>query len=1355
MAGLLPVISFPVAVAVVTGDYGFLGPTGGRFLAPIEPPVAGSVAISNRAELEAVASNLGGTYHLTADIDLSGANWVPIGTNSTNSNASRFTGTFDGQGYIIRNMRITGSREFSGLFGSLSGATIKNIGLEGTHINTTYLFNSTAFAGGINGNAIGIINISNCYNTGTITVSNGSFARVGGISGTLSLGSNISNCYNTGNVTSSDVAGGISGWGNATINNCYNTGNISGGSGGSGGICGVGLSINNCYNTGTVSSNGAAGGISGSFFTSDSGSISNCYNVGSVSSGTSAGGILGFRRANGATIYTISNSYWNSETSQVSRGVGSGTDAIMPLTSAQMRQQASFEGFDFGTVWGFIDGVNNGYPVLLAAGGSITLEVQAVTSKRENHVWGYAPPGTSVSIFVNDTGSPVVSVANALGRYSVNISLAGSGVNIIKAKAIVDGHDVSDSKAVYFDPTFPALVEFNAFSDSRANLLRWWQDGGLDILWHQPGLPFTFEVRIECPPQIQSIIEVYLVSEWEGIERKIKAEYDPVRGVWVAIDENPDLNYYVSGKLWVECIWIDNEKPLDSLSLGIGKPDRPSQLLMGDGVNALAFLPGNNSANGLPKINPNSGTHNLAPGLTVTTASGSEQWVIEVSDEAIGVSYVLWAHGNNMGEYIFVKFEKTGNYSIGNSNGMNHLALIKYAESKPRSGIIGYGGGGYLTRYFPPPEPRPVFRIAIDPAGYVYEAVPSNRLQGVKTTVYHTNNGMATGSPVMWNAVDFEQINPLHTNREGRYSWDVPPGWWQVKAELAGYETAYSGWMPVPPPQLEVNIGMVNRTAPIVERVSGYPDGIEIAFSRYMQLDGLTPANFTVMQDGITIPGTIELINAEWNYDTKTNEYTPQVLVSERRQYVSVLRFIPAGGQKLAGTVQFDISNNVRSYADVAMSLPFSRAVTIQPEPKTITAANMNLEYGKSGFIVVDIDPAEAAVGKKVLAVSGNPNIVSVSDAVVDASGRAAIPVTGNLPGKSQIILMLQDTLLQTEVVVSVGMPAPGHIQKPNGGNGGGNNDGIQRGIDYEITDLIVPGTTEGFSINLTQETIAIPASYSVVTFSIDGGQKWRAVRADTFSAARFPRLFNKDLTLHISDKPINRATKKPEEGAAIVTFPRINKRPAAPRLAVNYALDADTTGRTPGHWLLTDRGGTTARRGSDIQIGLASGRMVDEKGFGQFFEAPNHGIPVLALEGARPVRTVYFVRLAPKPDGAAFVPASKSARIRVSSELRAPRVRINAREARTNGDGSIRTPATESIKLRNGDFIFAGVAENVGGVPINVNGTTAAVAAGQTLHITANKGATVSIIDTPGSMTVWKAATARSPATAKQVINR
>ena len=112
----------------------------------------------------------------------------------------------------------------------------------------------------------------------------------------------------------------------------------------------------------------------------------------------------------------------------------------------------------------------------------------------------------------------------------------------------------------------------------------------------------------------------------------------------------------------------------------------------------------------------------------------------------------------------------------------------------------------------------------IDPSGYVYDAITNERLQGVTATAYCVeydesedfwdNMPSANVYGTLWNSLEYNQSNPLITDAEGRYAWDVPEGWWRVKYEKAGYETVWSHWMPVPPVQTEVNIGMMPTKKP-------------------------------------------------------------------------------------------------------------------------------------------------------------------------------------------------------------------------------------------------------------------------------------------------------------------------------------------------------------------------------------------------------------------------------------------------------------------------------------------------------------------------------------------------------------
>ena len=104
-------------------------------------------------------------------------------------------------------------------------------------------------------------------------------------------------------------------------------------------------------------------------------------------------------------------------------------------------------------------------------------------------------------------------------------------------------------------------------------------------------------------------------------------------------------------------------------------------------------------------------------------------------------------------------------------------------------------------------EVRPIY----DPSGYVYEAVPSNRLEGVTAKVYYQDES----GKAEWNAGDYDQSNPQTTDASGMFAWFVPDGKWKVEFTKEGYESTDSsnvlaavsdgGWLPVPPPQFEVN----------------------------------------------------------------------------------------------------------------------------------------------------------------------------------------------------------------------------------------------------------------------------------------------------------------------------------------------------------------------------------------------------------------------------------------------------------------------------------------------------------------------------------------------------------------------
>ena len=175
------------------------------------------IEIRTVADLQNVSSNLSTNYILMNDLDLGGMEWTPIGTED-----NPFTGTFDGNGHVISNFKITGDVQIAGLFGYNEG-TIQNLGLESFTVDVSR--SRSVYAGGLVGYSKGTI--TNSYAMGDVSAS-ASYARAGGLVGCNREGT-ITNSYATGDVSASSMstlpyayAGGLVGYNNlGTITNCY------------------------------------------------------------------------------------------------------------------------------------------------------------------------------------------------------------------------------------------------------------------------------------------------------------------------------------------------------------------------------------------------------------------------------------------------------------------------------------------------------------------------------------------------------------------------------------------------------------------------------------------------------------------------------------------------------------------------------------------------------------------------------------------------------------------------------------------------------------------------------------------------------------------------------------------------------------------------------------------------------------------------------------------------------------------------------------------------------------------------------------------------------------------------------
>ncbi len=238
---------------------------------------------------------------MVGELDFTGIeNFVPIGTDYRHY----FSGTFDGQGVVIKNLSVTAENISAGLFGRTSQATVQNIIMD----ESCSITNKKYETGGIVGYQEGGT-VANCVNKAKVS---GEGSKTGGIVGQATyysylIGAEIKSCTNAGEVISTGKAGGIAGSvGNyCTITGCQNSGNISG-QDYVGGIIGdvfTRSSIITCVNSGNVSGNNQVGGIVGQNW--DGSLLRGCVVTGGNVTGLTCVGAIA-----GSHAVTLSRNYY-------------------------------------------------------------------------------------------------------------------------------------------------------------------------------------------------------------------------------------------------------------------------------------------------------------------------------------------------------------------------------------------------------------------------------------------------------------------------------------------------------------------------------------------------------------------------------------------------------------------------------------------------------------------------------------------------------------------------------------------------------------------------------------------------------------------------------------------------------------------------------------------------------------------------------------------------------------------------------------------------------------------------------------------------------------------------------------
>lgn len=276
-------------------------------------------------------------YKLTADIDLGGKTWEPMGIDDYGYMG--FGGTLDGNGHTVSNFKVSYKLSAVGnpvtnhaFIGYLYGGTVRNLTvsnatvsaesdknlavsalvasardavIENCHVTDSVTVTSAMDAAGVVCKIAGSGVLKNCSNAGSVTAGTGELL-VGCAGGVVHYADvPVIDCSNSGTVVSNrDGAAGVAYKANAGMSGCTNSGDVTADDYAAGIVCWFSdgalnhaenddtVTLENCSNSGTVTSlNDTAGGIATVWST---GHIKNCSNTGDVTAPKNVGGMFGY-----------------------------------------------------------------------------------------------------------------------------------------------------------------------------------------------------------------------------------------------------------------------------------------------------------------------------------------------------------------------------------------------------------------------------------------------------------------------------------------------------------------------------------------------------------------------------------------------------------------------------------------------------------------------------------------------------------------------------------------------------------------------------------------------------------------------------------------------------------------------------------------------------------------------------------------------------------------------------------------------------------------------------------------------------------------------------------------------------
>ena len=349
-----------------------------------------------------------------------------------------------------------------------------------------------------------------------------------------------------------------------------------------------------------------------------------------------------------------------------------------------------------------------------------------------------------------------------------------------------------------------------------------------------------------------------------------------------------------------------------------------------------------------------------------------------------------------------------------------------------------------------------LMRWIIDPSGFVYEGVTSNRVNGAKATVYYRESEADTTAK-LWNAAEFTQENPLITDDGGNYAWNVPEGLWQVRVSKDGYETATTDWLPVPPPQTDVNIKLSNLANPTVETAYATQGSVRVSFSQYMDPKTVSSLKLTDAS-GKDMP--YRLVYDQGETDADGNVYAKNYLL-----HLTGVR--PAEGS----AVTLGSISAAKSSTGVAAT-GADQKLAVGKDVRLTNKESISLTPGTTYDITLKL---AGYANQKITVTSDAPGIVSVASVgSVNSSGTATVKLNGNVLGSATLTVAIEGTGIERKIPVKVA-------------------DEISEGADFnddpapaDISSCTVELDESSFKYDGTAKTPAVTVKKGDVTLEAD-----------------------------------------------------------------------------------------------------------------------------------------------------------------------------------------------------------------------------------------------------------------------------